>query len=281
VPNGEKPFLVVSDVHLGAVPSRTEQAFRAFLDFASNHASGLLINGDLFDVWVPSSRFVMRGYVRVLAALADLTEAGFPIYFVGGNHDAAEYGGSVLEQDCGIRVFPDPSRLQLGAYRALVVHGDGVGAAGSQYEKENRGLRRLLRINWLRAFTERVLPLDWLYGRASRWSRVPGIVARHERGEGTGPKSDAERLEAWAVQQLKNSKDVDLVLAGHSHLPAWREAESGRYYVNTGDWIEHMTYAVLSAEAGPPLLRRWPSHEVLFPREVVAPSSDAGVTARL
>jgi UDP-2,3-diacylglucosamine hydrolase len=277
----EKPFFVASDIHLGAVPAETEQAFRAFLVYAFNHASGLLINGDLFDVWVPSSRYVMRGYVRVLAAMANLTEAGFPVYFVGGNHDASEYGGRVLEQDCGIRLLPDPSLVQLGAYRALVVHGDGVRAEGKQYTKENRALRRLLRINWLRALAERAIPLDWLSESASRWSRVPGIVARYERGEGTGPKLDAERLEAWAAQQIRNSKDMNLVLAGHSHLPAWREVEPGRYYINTGDWIEHLTYAALPATAGLPTLRRWPTHEVLFPSDVVAPPTDAGVTAQL
>jgi UDP-2,3-diacylglucosamine hydrolase len=261
------PFFVVSDVHLGAVPAETERAFRAFLGYAFQHASGLLINGDLFDVWVPSSRFVMRGYVRVLARLAELTEAGFPVYFVGGNHDAAEYGGSVLEQDTGVCLLPDPARIQLGAFRALVAHGDGVGSQDKEYSKENRALRGLLRNDLLRSVAERVLPVDWLYGRASRWSRVPGIVARHHRGEGTGPKLDVDRVEAWALEQLGRSQEIDIVLSGHTHLAAWKEAEPGRYYVNTGDWIEHMTYAVLRAEKAPPELRRWPTHELLFPCE--------------
>jgi UDP-2,3-diacylglucosamine hydrolase len=260
-----KPFFVVSDVHLGAVPAETERSFRAFLDFASANASGLLINGDLFDVWVPSARFVMRGYVRVLARLAELTEAGFPVYFVGGNHDAAEYGGIVLEQDTGLRLLSDPSRIQLGAFNALVVHGDGVSSPKERYSKENGLLRRLLRIDSLRTLAERVLPADWLYKVASRWSRVPDIVARQERGDGTGPKPNAGKLEAWALRELERSPDINLVLAGHSHLPAWREVERGRYYVNTGDWIEHMTYAVLRAEEGPPELHRWPTHELLMP----------------
>jgi UDP-2,3-diacylglucosamine hydrolase len=264
-----KPFFVVSDIHIGAVPAKTERTFREFLDYAFHHAQGLLINGDLFDVWVPSSRFVLRGYVRVLAKLADITESGFLVYFVGGNHDAAEYGGTVLEQDTDVKLLPDPSRVRLAGFQVLVVHGDGIGREGGKYSKENRALRGLLRIDWLRVFAERVLSIEWLYERASRWSRVPGIVARHQRGEGTGPKPNADRLEAWALEQLKRLPDVDVVLAGHSHVPAWKESAPGRFYVNTGDWIEHMTYAVLRPEGGPPEVRRWPKHELLFPGEAV------------
>lgn len=262
----DKPFFVVSDVHLGAVPAETERDFRGFLDYAALHAKGLLINGDLFDVWVPSSRFVMRAYVRVLARLAALTEAGFPVYFVGGNHDAPEYGGDVLEQDIGLRLLADPARVQLAGFQLLVVHGDGVGRVRGAYSKENRTLRGLLRIGSLRALAERILPIDWLYERASRWSGVPGIVARQQRGEGTGPKPHADMLEAWALDQLRRLPDVDIVLAGHSHLPAWREVAPGRYYVNTGDWIEHMTYAVLRPDGAPPELHHWPSHEIVLPR---------------
>src|SRR5690606_42068249 len=45
----DRPFLIVSDTHLGAVPESTERAFRRFLEQEASGASGLLINGDLFD----------------------------------------------------------------------------------------------------------------------------------------------------------------------------------------------------------------------------------------
>ena len=258
-----KPVLVVSDVHLGAVPASTERAFRDFLDYAVDSASSLVINGDLFDVWVPSSRFVLRAYVRVIAQLTDMTESGFPVLFVGGNHDAAEYLGDVLTEDAGLKMLPDPARLQLGRFRALVAHGDGARESGAPYSKENATLRRLLRVPALRTLAERLLPLDWVHERASRLSRVPGIVARQQRGQGTGSKHDAPRLEAWARAILQRSADVDVVLAGHSHLPACIEVFPGRFYVNTGDWIEHMSYCVLPSTSGPPELRTWPSREAL------------------
>ena len=260
-----RPFLVVSDVHLGAVSADTERAFRAFLRYAGETAAGLVINGDLFDVWIPSRRFVLRPYVRVLAQLAELVEQGLPVYFVGGNHDALEYSERVLREDIGVRVLGDPARLELGPFTALVAHGDGVGMSSGRYSKENAVLRWLLRRPVVRSLVARLASEDWLYDRVSGWSRVPGIVARHSRGEGTGPKPDARRVESWAREQLRRFPDIDLVLSGHAHLPAWAEVEPGRFYLNTGDWIEHMSYAWLPADRGSPEIRRWPDHAVVLP----------------
>lgn len=264
----ERPVHVVSDVHIGAVPAVTERAFRSYLDYAAFEASTLVINGDLFDVWVPSRRFIMRPYARVLAKLADLVERGLPVYFVGGNHDALEYSETALREDAGVTVLHDPARITLGSFSTLIAHGDGVRTLGSAYRKEHPVLRKMLRNEKVRSVAERLLPEDWLYDRVASWSRVPGIVARHERGEGTGPKPDAERIETWARDQLRHETDIDIVLVGHSHLPALVEVEPRRFYVNTGDWIEHMTYAVLPAKAGLPELRRWPDNSVVLPDHV-------------
>ena len=269
----EKPTFVVSDVHIGAIREPNEQAFRAFLDFAALEATALVINGDLFDVWVPSQRFVQREYVRVLAKLAELTEQQFPIYFVGGNHDALEYGGSVLRETTGMKLLEDPSRMQLGPFRALLVHGDGIRGDSPEYRKENGILRRLLMVPAVRSAAERLLPVDWLYEHASKWSRVPEIVARQERGEGTGPKPLAPLIEAWARDELLKNPDVDVLLAGHSHLPAWLELEPRRFYINTGDWIEHMTYGVLPGNRERPEIRRWPTQELVLPRQLEAAHS--------
>ncbi|MDQ3309131.1 MAG: UDP-2,3-diacylglucosamine diphosphatase, partial [Gemmatimonadota bacterium] len=67
-----KPFFIISDLHLGAVPETTERAFLDFLAYTQRNASGLLINGDLFDVWVEYRSVVPRRYVRVLYRLTEV-----------------------------------------------------------------------------------------------------------------------------------------------------------------------------------------------------------------
>jgi UDP-2,3-diacylglucosamine hydrolase len=249
-----KPFLVVSDLHLGAVPGETERAFRQFLGYAAAEASGLLINGDLFDVWVASRHFVVRDHVRVLAGIADVVDAGVPVYFVGGNHDALEYGESVFRDDLGVITLEEPAQIVLGAYRTLVIHGDGVWAGRADYRKRHP----ILRSRAFRWIAQRIVHLDRIYDAIARWSATNDLVARHLRGENTGPKPYAPVLQEWATAALRARGDIDLVLAGHSHLPAYVEVEPGRYYLNTGDWISHMTYGVLPAAGGRPELRRWP-----------------------
>lgn len=251
-----KPFLVVSDIHLGAVPSSTEQAFRDFLQYAKDEASGLLINGDLFDVWLASRHFVVRDHIRVLAAIADIADAGIPVYFVGGNHDALEFGGEVLRDDLGVTLLKEPARIRLGSYDAVVVHGDGVDVAAPAYEKRHP----ILRSRWFRWMVQRVLHLDTIYEQVVKTSGTRRIVERHLRGESTGPKPYAARIEQWARGALANDPTVEIVLAGHSHLPAKIEIENGRFYVNSGDWISHMTYVSLPADHGAPELRCWPNH---------------------
>ena len=249
-----KPFLVVSDLHLGAVPTQTERAFRAFLRYAATDSSGLLINGDLFDVWIATRHFVVRDHIRVLAGIADVVDSGVPVYFVGGNHDALEFGGAMLRDDLGVTILEEPARIVAGRYRALVVHGDGVRRESSDYRKRHP----ILRSRAFRWLTQRLVHLDHIYDGIARWSGTRDLVRRQLSGEDIGSKPYAPLIEEWATAALRDAPDIDLVLAGHSHLPACVEVEPGRYYVNTGDWISHMTYGVLSDAGGPPKLRRWP-----------------------
>ncbi|MGH7617667.1 MAG: UDP-2,3-diacylglucosamine diphosphatase [Gemmatimonadaceae bacterium] len=252
--SSDKPFLVVSDIHLGAVPPETERSFRGFLRYAAAEASGLLINGDLFDVWIASRHFVVRDHVRVLAALADVVDASVPVYFVGGNHDALEYGGAMLRDDLGVTILQEPAEVILGSYHAMIIHGDGVDVSARGYRKRHP----ILRSHAFRWATQRLVHLDRIYDGVAKWSGTKKVVERHQRGESSGPKPYAAMIEEWAAATLRATADLDLVLAGHSHLPAQLEIEPGRYYVNTGDWISHMTYGVLPAGGGRPELRRWP-----------------------
>jgi UDP-2,3-diacylglucosamine hydrolase len=248
-----KPFLVVSDLHLGAVPKEIERAFRDFLRYAADHASGLLINGDLFDVWLATRHFLVRDHVRVLASIADLVEAGVPVYFVGGNHDPLELGGHVLREDFGVTILDDPAATMLGQYNALVIHGDGVQPGRSDYRKRHPVLRNRA-FGWI---VQRVVHIDRIYDAIARWSGTTDFVEKHRRGEGTGPKPAAPLIEMWARNALLENPEIDIVLAGHSHRPVILEVTPGRYYMNSGDWISHMTYGVLP-DGGKPELRRWP-----------------------
>jgi UDP-2,3-diacylglucosamine hydrolase len=241
----DKPAYVVSDIHLGSVPRSTETAFRAFLRHVAEEGSDLLINGDLFDFWFEYRSVIQAQHYRVLAALTDVREAGVRIRFLGGNHDA--WGGRFLEKEVGMEILTEGAEVELGGWRALVVHGDGIGEGDLGY----RALKRVLRSSVSTSLFGLLHP--------DLGSRIASFVSTTERKQGTPEQANAERAAAlrnWASDVLDRSRHLDLVLAGHTHTPTIDEIDTGRFYVNTGDWINHFTYLVLRPGI-PPRLNRW------------------------
>jgi UDP-2,3-diacylglucosamine hydrolase len=242
-----KPTYVVSDTHLGAVPAATERAFRGFLHHVQQSAAELLINGDLFDFWFEYRSVILREHFRVVAKLAEVVEAGVPVTFVGGNHDA--WAGSFLRDEVGIRVVDGPLEMDLAGRRTLVAHGDGLGTGDLKYRMLKAVIRSRLSI---RAF--RALHPDW--GR-----RIAGLASSTEHKAGNGDahsKQRAEFLQAWGADRLAENPALDLVLTGHAHVPVVAEVSPGRFYANSGDWIRSYTYLVLPPGGGAPELRTWP-----------------------
>jgi UDP-2,3-diacylglucosamine hydrolase len=247
-----KPFLVVSDLHLGAVPASTEASFRRFLDYARENASGLLINGDLFEFGVAYRSVIPSKHYRVLAKLADLVDAGVPVYFTGGNHDHVEWGGHALE-DAGVTILEDRSTMELAGRRALISHGDS--ACHGRPAIERRLGRSRLFVALMRSIHPDVLSRIQPYTTSTRRQ-----VRLQADGAGGGPKHHAEVIESWATERLRADSSLDYVIAGHSHLPAKVEVGSGRYYLNAGDWISHMTYLDIPLTDSPPAIWRWGAH---------------------
>lgn len=240
-----KPFLIVSDIHLGAVPVETERRFRAFLAHAAASASGLLINGDLFDFWFEYRSVVPRKHYRVLAALRDVVESGVPTWFVGGNHDA--WGGSFLSDEVGLTIIQGPTEMEIGGRRALIAHGDAVGHGDLGYRLLRRAIRHPLTVG---AF--RLLHPDLGARIADR------VSSTEEKAHGeSGAKHRAEPIRAWGVAALRSRPELDLVVTGHAHLPEILEVAPGRHYVNAGDWVTHYTFVELPAVSGTPRLVTW------------------------
>jgi len=244
----DRPLLIVSDIHLGAVPLATEWQFRRFLSHAGDTASELLINGDLFDFWFEYRTVIPRRHFRVLAALADLVERGVRVSFVGGNHDA--WGGSFLRDEVGVAVLDGPLEMELAGRRALVAHGDGVGRGDLKY----RALKACIRNPFVVGAFRQVHP-DWTARLADRVSTTEHKAEFSD----AAAAGRARHIREWALGVLEARPELQLVVAGHSHVPVVEEAGPGRFYLNSGDWLHHQTYLVLARDGSRPELHRWPS----------------------
>jgi UDP-2,3-diacylglucosamine hydrolase len=241
----EKPIYFASDVHLGAVPPETERSFVRWLMYTADHASGLILNGDLFDFWFEYGSVIPGGHTRTLGALAELVDGGLPVTLMGGNHDW--WGGSFLTDDVGLTFQAGPVVRTLAGFRTFIAHGDGLGRGDIPY--------RILQ-TWLRSQSAR-----WLF----RWLHpdVGAALARRvsrteERAAGPSDAEEArsEVLYQWAVEKLEAERDLDMIVLGHAHIPILHEAGPHRFYVNLGDWIKHRSYLVVN-QGRSPSLERW------------------------
>lgn len=240
----DRPDFIASDIHLGAVPRNTERAFVDFLEHVGAHGRSLLLVGDLFDFWFEYGSVIPGKQFRVLAALAELVESGMPVTLMGGNHDA--WGGRFLREEVGVSFYPDQLRTEIGGRSALVAHGDGVGRGDLKY----RMLKALLRSRFTVGAFRMLHPELGL--------RLAGVASTTEGkvGHDLAARGRARYIEEWARGRLREEPDLELVICGHSHLPAVLEVEPGRYYLNAGDWIQRDTYITVSPGT-PPELRRW------------------------
>lgn len=214
------PVLLVGDAHLGIAPADAEQDLLRFLRDVPAHARSLVIMGDLFDFWFAWRHVMPRSGFRVLAALADLRDAGVPVLWIGGNHDC--WGGDTLAALTGATYTLDPWDGALGRWRTRLAHGDGL------REIEDRPYRRLRRVlrhplaikafGMLHPNTATSIAL-----RSSHTSR-----SRRAGDEGRG-------LQAVASRWMQQPADPELVVFGHSHIPALVAAGHG-VYANAGAW---------------------------------------------
>jgi len=237
-----KPDLIVSDLHLGGVPAETERRFRRFLEREAAGARALLIAGDLFDFWFEYRTVIPGQHFRVLAALAELVDAGVAVTLAGGNHDA--WGGRFLREEVGVAFHDRPFRTTIAGRPALVAHGDGLGTGDLRYRFLKAVLRSPFTIGTFR----------WMHPDLG--IRVAHAVSRTEGREANDAmRGRAAFLREWALSQLAGDPDLHYVVCGHSHLPDIVEADAGRWYLNAGDWINHFTYIVVAPHEAPRLAR--------------------------
>lgn len=240
---------LASDLHLGApgyAPSAQRE--REFVQWVRDAALGegfaqgkqateIHLVGDIFDFWFEYRRAVPKGGVRLLGALAELTDQGLPIHFHAGNHDMWTFG--YLEEEVGLGVHREPVLRDWDGLTCLVGHGDGLGP-------EDRSYRKLKRVFTSRVCQRafRLVHPDWGMALAQGWSA-------RSRKQGEAPLRDLsdEHLHAYAQNWLANPSNprVDLFVFGHRHLPLDIPIEGTQArYLNTGDWLTHKTSVIIS-----------------------------------
>lgn len=225
------PAYLISDLHLGAAPSDVERTARAFLRVVRERAGSLVINGDLFDFWFAWRTVMPRAGFRVLAALADVVDAGVPVLWLAGNHDC--WGGEELRAELGVD-YRQEWRGRLAGWEAYLHHGDGL------REVEDRKYRRV-----------RTVLRHPLSIRAFRWLH-PDLGSRIAMGSSGASRAhrshdEGAGLQRVAFERMAADPRLELVVFGHSHVPELVRGPRG-VYANAGSWLDAPTYLLVTPE---------------------------------
>ena len=227
----QKNVYFISDAHLrpNEDNSATESRLLAVFAQAKADASHLYIVGDLFDFWFEYRFAVPAAYLKVLAALLDLTRSGVKVFYISGNHDF--WMKDYIQREAGVILTGDLYEACHFGRKILITHGDGLRRDDVGY----RFLKKLFRNRaciWLYS----QLPVNLAYRLAMRSSKASRYYTTNRK------KNDPTDYIAFA--RAKIAEGYNAVVMGHVHLPQIEGLGKG-FYVNCGDFFENYTYVVL------------------------------------
>ncbi|MDW8134790.1 MAG: UDP-2,3-diacylglucosamine diphosphatase [Bacteroidia bacterium] len=228
-------------MHAGApsrqASSRRERLFIKWLEQRAPEAAAFYLLGDLWDFWFEYRRAVPKGHVRLLGALAALTDSGITVFFQRGNHD--RWLTSYLSEEIGLRILPDPFEATWQEKVFFLSHGHHLGPLSWK----DRVSYALMESSFLTFLYRWIHPDIGLYlGRffSGRSREIHAPLDGVDLGE-------KELFRRFVQQAYKDNKAVDWYILGHRHL-ALVERIHRSQVVLLGDWIQHYTYLRLDSK---------------------------------
>lgn len=220
------PTLFISDLHLDASRPHIIELFIALLAGEARKASALYILGDLFESWIGDDDDSPLA-AQVADAMRALHDSGVPVHFMCGNRDfllGADYAARA-----GMVLLADPTVVDIGGERTLLMHGDTLCTDDVEYQK----FRAMVRDpRWQRQFLARPL--------AERRA-----FAAQARGESRRHTADARPeimdVNQTAVASVMREHAVHRLIHGHTHRPATHHFDLDgmrAQRIVLGDWYE-------------------------------------------
>lgn len=239
-----KKIYFASDSHFGAPTKEKslvrERLFIKWLDVVKEDAAEIFLMGDLFEFWFEYKTVIQKGYVRLFAKLAEITDSGIPIYFFRGNHDVWAF--DYLEQELNIKIYPDTLIKKMGGKTFFLGHGDGLGKGDNGYKFLKKVFRNRFNqwlFKWLHPDIGTTMGLYW-----TEKSRVANVNKGLEEVNIKG----LERISGFCNELIDKGEDIDYFIFGHIHKPAVITIGEKAKYFSIGDWITNFSYLVFDGE---------------------------------
>lgn len=203
-------ILFISDLHLCAERTRMTALFLRFLENIAPRASALYILGDLFEYWIGDDQLDHDPLARgVAAGIKSATDRGTAVFFMHGNRDFLI--GARFAKETGLTILPDPTIVDLGGQRAVLMHGDTLCTDDIAYQQ----------------FRTQVRTAEWQRDLLQKSYAARDALARSLRSQSDVEKSmKAEAImdvNTDAVSRAFAEHDVPLLIHGHTHRPAMHQ----------------------------------------------------------
>ena len=229
-----------SDFHLGNCSVKEtlkrEKKIVSWLNQIKKDAKSIYLIGDIFDFWFEYKEVVPKGFIRLLGTLAELSDSGIKIHFVVGNHDL--WMKDYFVEQMNARIYYENFILEDSGKTIFVGHGDGLGEGDYFY----KFLKKIFTSKICQWFFQIIHP-DFSVRLAKYWSEKNASKKMNTLFE----ENSKDILVGYCNNQQKKIQ-VDYYIFGHRHLPLTIPIDKNSVYINTGDWINHFTYAVFDGE---------------------------------
>ncbi len=223
--------VVLSDIHLGTYGCRAKELLNYL---RSIQPDMLILNGDIIDGWQFSKRFFPSSHMQVIRELMQFITNGSRVVYITGNHD--EMMRKYTDLHIGQFTLADKIVLEIDQKMTWIFHGD-------VFDNTTQGSARMIAklgsngYGLLILFNRMVNALLGFIGREK-------ISISKKIMEGVNKAvAKVNNLEQIA-STLAIKKNYDYVICGHIHKPALHTIENADgkvIYMNSGDWVEHMT----------------------------------------
>jgi UDP-2,3-diacylglucosamine pyrophosphatase LpxH len=223
---------VISDVHLATLASKAKSLLKYL---KSIQPKVLVLNGDIIDSWRFSRNYFPKSHLKVIRQIVKMIEKGVQVVYITGNHDDVfrKFNNTRL----GNFSIVNQLELNIGDQKVWIFHGDvfdriihhspwlaKFGAAAYGYLTAfNRMLNATFRVF---GGKEMILYKSMKY----RISKEKKVLTNFEQ----------------AIANAAFSKNIDLVICGHTHIPTDKTTTTDKgtvRYINCGDWVENYSSA--------------------------------------
>jgi len=228
-------ILFISDVHF-SYPFKEEDKIKennliCLLNSYQNKIKSLFLVGDIFDFWFEYKYFILKGPIRFLGKLAELSDRGIKIFYLGGNHDLWIF--DYLTKEVGLIFFSDFFTFEEKNKKFYVSHGDFI--------TPNFSFKIVRKI-----FKSKIAQKTFAFFHpfigfklAKAWSSYGKSKEKNYLEKKL--KNDLNYILNYAEHNLFSI--YDYVILGHRHYPYEKTLLNNKKLIIIGDWIKNFTYA--------------------------------------